>query len=216
MAMRFNTPLLVYGENVNYEYGGAQKEEIPSAREQIENGVASGISLSELAAHGVPERELAFFNPPATRDLAALQPIYLSYFLPWNSYSNYVFARSRGFHDLTHEWRRTHHVEDFDQVDSRAYLVHAWMKYPKFGHASATDYASRWVRYGMLSREEAVKLVREHDHKLDVKAVRDFCTFLGYRESNFWSVIDGFYNRELFTKSSYGEWVLKDPVWSGA
>lgn len=214
MAARFNTPLLVYGENVSYEYGGSQRAETPSAREQIDNGVASGVPLSELAAHGVAETDLAFFDPPASRDLSKLQPIYLSYFLPWNSYSNYVFARSRGFHDLTHEWRRTHHIEDFDQVDSRAYLVHAWMKYPKFGHASATDYASRFVRYGMLSREEAVKLVREHDHKLDVKAVRDFCAFLGYPESDFWSVVDRFYNRELFTKNSYGEWVLKEPVWS--
>jgi len=29
MAVKFNTPLLVYGENINYEYGGEQKEEKP-------------------------------------------------------------------------------------------------------------------------------------------------------------------------------------------
>ena len=39
-------------------------------------------------------------------------------------------------------------MENFDQVDSRAYLVHAWLKYPKFGHASATDYSARMIRYG--------------------------------------------------------------------
>lgn len=89
--------------------------------------------------------------------------------------------RKHGFHDLTHEWRRMHHIEDFDQVYSRAYLVHSWLKYPKFGHATATDYAARMIRYGLLTREERVSLVREHDHALDLLSVRDFCEFCGYR-----------------------------------
>ena len=104
-------------------------------------------------------------------------------------------------------------MENMDQIDSRAYLVHSWMKYPKFGHASATDYAARMVRYGMLTREEAAKLVREHDGKLDPLCVRDFCAFLGYSESEFWQIIDCFYNRDLFTKDDCGRWVLKHPVW---
>ncbi|MCX6056667.1 MAG: N-acetyl sugar amidotransferase [Chloroflexi bacterium] len=213
MAAKFNTPLLVYGENINYEYGGAQSHEDYSAKEQIENGVAAGISLSELAVGSVTDRDLNFFDPPAQSDLQRLDPIYLSYFVPWNSYGNYIFARSRGFHDLTHEWERTHHIEQFDQVDSRAYLIHPWMKYPKFGHASATDYAARFIRYGLLTRAQAQQLVREHDHKLDVKAVRDFCEFLGYKESEFWAIVDKFYNPDLFQKNGWGEWVLKDPVW---
>jgi hypothetical protein len=213
MALKFNTPLLVYGENVSYEYGGSQQEETCSAKEQIANGVASGISLSELLGDGVTEKDLNFFEPPDSAALQRLDPIYLSYFMPWNSYSNYLFAKSRGFHDLTHEWHRTHHVEDFDQVDSRAYLVHSWMKYPKFGHASATDYAARFVRYGLLTRQEAKRLVKERDHRLDPKAVRDFCEFLGYRESEFWAVVETFYNPALFVKNRLGEWALKDPVW---
>lgn len=75
---------------------------------------------------------------------------------------------------MSHEWNRTHHIENFDQIDSRAYLVHSWLKYPKFGHASATDYAARFVRYGSLTREEAIELVRNHDHNLDSKSVSDF------------------------------------------
>lgn len=107
-----------------------------------------------------------------------------------------------------------HCVEDFDQVDSRAYLVHSWMKYPKFGHAMATDYAARFVRYGMITREEAAELVRQHDHALDPLAVRDFCEFCGYRESEFWNIVDSLYNREIFEKNQYGKWVLKKPVWN--
>ena len=199
MAKKFNTPLLVYGENIAYEYEDA--EETSSAKGQIENGVASGLTDLPLK-----DGELTFFNPP---DLKGLNPIYLSYFIEWNSYGNYEFSRRRGFHDLRGEWKRTHHIEDFDQVDSRAYMVHPWLKYPKFGHATATDYASRFIRYGMMSREEAVDLVNKHDHDLDAQCVRDFCEFLGYSEKEFWSIVDGFYNKDLFEKDSFGTWTLK-------
>jgi N-acetyl sugar amidotransferase len=213
MALKFNTPLLVYGENINFEYGGVQTQETPSAREQIFNGVASGIEMDDLKGDGVDKKNLNFFDPPSRKDLNKLDPIYLSYFVEWNSYNNYLFAKSRGFHDLTQEWRRSHHIEDFDQVDSRAYLVHPWMKYPKFGHASATDYASRFIRYGMLTREEAIELVKKQDHKLDDLCVRDFCAFLGYRESEFWAIVDKHYNPALFEKNSQNQWILKEPVW---
>lgn len=215
MAIKFNTPLLVYGENVSWEYGGigTDKVETYSARGQITNGVGSGIDTEELCREtGVSLKDLNFFEPPTAEELDKLDPIYVSYFTPWNSFKNYEIAKRYGFHDLTHEWNRTHHVEQMDQVDSRAYLVHSWMKYPKFGHASATDYAARMVRYGMISREQAVRLVQEHDHALDPLSVRDFCRFAGYTEPEFWAIIDKHYNRDLFEQDSTGRWTLKQPL----
>ena len=86
------------------------------------------------------------------------------------------------------------------------------MKYPKFGHASATDYASRMIRYGMLTREEAIKLVTAHDHALDPRSVREFCDFVGYSESDFWAIVDKLYNRNLFEKDKNERWILKSPI----
>ncbi|MCT7614603.1 N-acetyl sugar amidotransferase [Aliarcobacter butzleri] len=210
MAVKFNTPLLVYGENVAYEYGGAGAIETYSSKDQISNGVGNGIPTKELLAIGIEEKNLNFFEPPHQEDIDKLDPIYLSYFLEWSSFDNYEIAKKYGFHDLTHEWTRTHHVEQFDQVDTPAYLVHSWMKYPKFGHASATDYSARMVRYGMLTRSEAIELVKKHDHALDPRSVREFCQFFGYSEKEFWKIIDNQYNPELFIKKNNGTWVLKN------
>jgi len=214
MAVKFEIPLVVYGENVSYEYGGDFGEESYSAKDQILNGVASDIPWDELVDQTVSIGNLSLLQAPSREQMANLDPIYMSYFCDWNSYKNYIFAKSRGFRDLTHEWQRTHHIENYDQVDSRAYLVHPWMKYPKFGHATATDYAARFVRYGLLTREKAQQLVKEHDHKLDPIAVRDFCEFLGYSEAEFWRVVDNFYNQDIFEKNQFGEWALKNPVWN--
>lgn len=212
MAVKFNTPLLCYGENVSFEYGGNCDEETYSAKEQINNGVAVGMPLEDLLIDGVSENDLSLTNAPAKEDLDKLDPFYLSYFMPWNSYRNYRFSLSRGFHDLTHEWNRSHHAENFDQIDSRAYLVHSWLKYPKFGHAAATDYTARYIRYGLMSREEAIPIINKRDGALDALCVRDFCEFCGYTETEFWAIIDKMYNRELFCKDEYGRWVLKKPI----
>ena len=214
MAIKFNIPLLVYGENISYEYGGSGAIETPSAKEQIFNGVASDIDTNELLNPSVTLKDLTLCQPPTQIEMSKIDPIYLSYFVPWNSYLNYTFAKSVGFHDLTHEWSRTHNVENFDQVDSRAYTVHYWLKYPKFGHQAATDYSSRFIRYGLMTRKEALEAVKNHDHALDPFAVRDFCEFCGYSEREFWAIVDKFYNREIFQKDSFGRWVLKEPVWS--
>lgn len=214
MAKKFNTPLLVYGENVSYEYGGNDAIETYSARSQINNGVASGVDENELIEKaGISVQDLYLTRAPKQEDIDSLDPIYISYFTQWNSFRNYEFARKHGFHDLRHEWTRSHEVQWFDQIDSRAYLVHPWLKYPKFGHASATDYSARMVRYGLLTREQAIENVKAHDHDLDTKCVKDFCDFCGYSETEFWSIVDSLYNTDIFEKDFFGKWVLKHPIW---
>jgi N-acetyl sugar amidotransferase len=205
IAKKFGIELIVYGENIEYEYGTSNKETW-DARNQINNGVASGFPLEELYRLGCSPKELIFHEPP--KGFEDLFPIFLSYFVPWSSHEHYEFAKARGFHDLEHEWNRRHHVENYNQVDSRAYLVHPWMKYPKFGHATATDMVSRQVRYGLVTREEALDLVKKHDAFLDSQCVRDFCTFCGYHESDFWRIVDKHYNPDLFQRTKNG-WELK-------
>lgn len=157
-----------------------------SAEELLKNGVPTGIDEKKLIENaGVKEQDLFLTRASKQEELDSLDQIYISNFIPWNILGNYEYAKKHGFHNLNHEWNCKHHVGNFDQIDSRAYFVHSWLKYPKFGHASATDYATRMVRYGMITREEAVELVKKHDHNLDPLCVRDFCNFCGYSETNF-------------------------------
>lgn len=212
MALKFNTPLLVYGENISYEYGGNDNIETPDASGIFLNGVASDLDINEFIDDEIKEENLQLFFDPSKDDIGKLYPIYLSYFVRRNSYSSYVFAKNRGFSDLNGEWDRRHCAENFDQVDSIAYILHAWMKYPKFGHAMASDYAARFVRYGLLSRDEAVKIVKQKDHNLDNKCIEDFCSFLGISKSKFWSIVEKHYNKELFYKNEFGEYKLKNEI----
>lgn len=106
MAIRFGIQLIVYGENINYEYGGLQRVETYSAKDQINNGVASEISWDELLDDEISMKDLSLCVYPSSAEIEAarLEPIYLSYFVRWSSYYNYVIAKRFGFKDLTHEW----------------------------------------------------------------------------------------------------------------
>jgi len=66
--------------------------------------------------------------------------------------------------------------------------------------------ASRYIRAGIMTREEAIKLVNERDHKLDQRVLDDFCNFVGITVKEFWQIADKWYNRDLFEQDRFGVW----------
>jgi hypothetical protein len=202
--------LIVYGENVSYEYGGFHEKETYSAKEQIYNDVAKPLDFEFWKKRGVERKDLNQLIYPTAEEIskANLEPIYLSYFVPWNSHHNYLVAKRHGFRELTHEWKRDGHIDDYTQIDTVGYLLDPFLKYIKLGHAQATDIASRMVRYGYLTREEAVKIVNKEDHKLDDKTLDDFLAFTRYTNQEFWDIVEKFWNRDIFEKVD-GVWKLK-------
>jgi len=211
MAINMDIPLIVYGENVSYEYGGVQEKETYSAKEQINNDVAKSVDFDLWLKNGISRSELNMLVYPSQDEIenARLEPIYLSYFIPWDGYKNYQVATKYGFKDLAHEWRREGYIEDYDQIDSVGYLINVWMKYPKFGFARAADMVGYWIRGERISREEGLKLIRQHDHRLDRRVLDDFLRFTGYTHREFWDIVEKFWNQEIFEKVN-GEWVVKD------
>lgn len=213
MGIDMKIPLIVYGENVNYEYGGSQTEETYSAKDQINNDVVINVDWDYWLDKDITMKD---FNPQInpTREKieeAGLEPIYLSYFVPWDGYRNYEFAKKYGFRSLEGVWKREGYIEDYIQIDTIGYNIHAWLKYYKFGHAHVTDVCSYEIRHGRMTRDEAIKLVKEHDHKVDPIALKDFFEFTGYTEMEFWEIAERFRNKDIWEKVD-GEWMLKTPL----
>ena len=69
MAAKFNTHMLCYGENVSFEYGGVGDVETYSAMDQVNNGVAVGVDMSELVGDGVTEKDLSLTLAPDAEEL---------------------------------------------------------------------------------------------------------------------------------------------------
>lgn len=212
LAIQLGIPLIVYGENGSYEYGSTDVD-TGYGLETFQK-VFSRINMDFWLERGISKKELNGVIPPTQAELDNLNPklIYMSYFAPWNSTTNLEVAKRYGFGDLAHEWKREGYIEDFEQIDSEGYLVHLWMKYPKFGFQRTSDIASRRVREGKLGLQEAKRLIMENDHKLDQRSMQDFIDFLGYSRKQFWDIVEKFWNREIFEKVD-GIWRLKNPVY---
>ena len=191
VAIEKNIPLVIYGENINYEYGGMQTKETYSAKDQIYNDVVKRVDNSLWLDRGIEEKELNMLNhPDIWQDgIAWIEPIYLSYFLPWDGENNYRTAKTRGFRDLEGEWDRDGYIENYDQIDSIGYLINVWLKYVKFGFARATDVAGYWIRSGVITKEEGAKLIKENDYKLDHRILDDFLQFTGYTYREFLKIV---------------------------
>lgn len=213
-AIKLNIPFIVYGENTNYERGGCLTEETYGALEQINNDVVKPVPWEEWLDDDLTMKDVQPGIYPTAEEIARakLDPIFLSYFVPWSSIENWQFARSVGFKDLedTGEWHRDGTWQQYDQIDTIGYLTHTWMKFLKFGHWIATDYLSIYIREGKISRAEAVKIVNAEEYKLDKKMLKDFIDFCGYTEAEFLEIAERFANRDIVEKRD-GIWRLKEP-----
>ena len=217
MCMKLGIKLLVYGEDINYTYGGEYDEETPSAMLQPLNDVSKPVWDEWFENDEISQKNLESIKQPTVEECETfgLEPIYLSYFVPWNSVHNYEVAKRFGFRHLGHEYAREGSLDNYDQIDNLAYLLNPYLKYLKYGHSIATDNASRWIRYGIKNREEMIPLVEETDKKLDQGIIDSFCDFIKISHKEFWSIMDQWYNRDLFEQDSDGVWHPKFQVGTG-
>lgn len=116
--------------------------------------------------------------------------IFMSHYIPWSSERHLEVAEDYGFHDLVGEWEREGSCDDFEQIDSYGYMIHIWLKFPKFGFQRVTDIASRRVREGSLTLEQAQRIITSNDGGIDPKALADFCSTFGYTEAEFWKIVE--------------------------
>jgi len=190
---------------------GASIEENKSVLERILKRTVQ-FDSNYWIERGAKKDELNSIKPLSDKEINQLKPesYYMSYFVPWSSVSNWEIAKRYGFVDLSHEWKREGCIEDFEQIDSMAYLTHLWLKYPKFGFQRTSDIASRRIREGKLSVEKAKDLILQYDHKLDQLALRDFINFLGIDIKGFWDIVERFWNPEIFEKDIVS-WKMKVP-----
>lgn len=133
-------------------------------------------------------------------------------FYPYNEKDSMEEAKKFGFKDLDdcNEWFRQGNVENFTQIDSIAYIIQLWTKFPKFGFQRVSDMASRMLRKGLMTKEQAALLIKERDYICDPAAKRDFCNTVGITEKHFDEVVDKHANRNILVKDVNGNWRRKD------
>jgi hypothetical protein len=153
--------------------------------------------------------ELDLLHPISDEDTKVY---YFFAFYPYNEIEVMKKAKEYGFKDLDDfdEWFRQGNVENFTQIDSIAYIIQLWTKFPKFGFQRVSDITSRMLRKHQITKQQADLLVKEKDYVCDPAAKRDFCKTLNITETYFDEIVDKHADKNILIKDVNGIWRRKD------
>lgn len=205
-AVQFKTPLIIWGENSQNEYGGpAAAQESPhlNRRWLEEFGGLLGLRTSDVAEIlDIPAKHLVPYTYPSDDELAEAEVtgIFLGYYFPWDGLSNYLLAQASGFKSYGKLVEGS--AVDYENLDNYQTGIHDYFKYLKFGYGRATDLVSMHIRRGRISREQGLKIVIENDgmypHNYLGKSLVEILEEISLSKDDFDRICDKFTNLSLF------------------
>lgn len=226
VAVQYNIPLIIWGENSQFEYGGpaSKRDNNFLDRNWLEQFQMLGYRISDVIHDGINLNDIKTFHYPSDEEIRRIgvTGLFLGYYTKWDSKLNAEQAIKLG-------WKRNPDgpiegaYNDIENLDCKWIGgLHDYMKYIKFGFGRATDQLCIEIRAGRLSRQNAIeKLKNSSEGKVPWKYVPDFISYLSISQNEFVSTLDRFSNKRLFLvnedgeliKDKFGNITLKSPVW---
>lgn len=165
IALQFNIPLVLYGENPQNEYGGpddtAQRATKLDQRWLEEFGGLNGLRVSDIIDQGLAnENDMHLYRYPSLT-AKTTSALWLGQFFEWNGASNAVIASQNGFKC----WHGP--VEgvgySYENLDNLQTGIHDYFKWIKFGFGRATDLVCNHIRRGNVTRNEGKEIILDWD-----------------------------------------------------
>ena len=212
IAVKLKIPLVIWGENPDMEYGGAKdlRRVAKLNRDWMKNqDILKGRSVEDWCDDTLKIHEISSLIYPSDDQLDKIDylPIFLGYYLPWDCDKNVKIAKKHGF--LVREKGPIMGLYDYADLDCMNIVIHHYFKWLKFGFNRISDNASNEIRKGRLTRDAAIKLVKERDGiKPPEEYIQHFCKTIGITWQQFWEVAEKFRNKDIWQKDENGEWYI--------
>ncbi len=215
MAVKYNVPLIMYGENGEVEYGGDMKNAFKPCRDYRTDHAKhyfSGLAPEDLTAYGVNRADLLPYLAPPVRELENnhTEIHFYGYYKKWVPQENYYYAvEHTGFtaNPIRSEGTYSKYASLDDKIDG----YHYYLAYIKFGLGRATSDSAHEIRDRHLTRAEGVNLVAKYDGEFPARNFKIFLEYCGITEDYFWQVIDSWRSPHLWKKVGQ-EWKLRHTV----
>jgi len=211
IAMRFNIPLCILGENSAFEYGGDKnlaKLNHITKEWFLKYAANKGITAKVIAKkYNLPLNQLWQYDYPENFDKSDIKAVFSGYYFKWDSNEHLKIAKQYGFKELKTPREGTYRT--FVGIDEKINRLHQYIKVLKFGYGRATDHACEDIRNGIITREEAKKLIKKYDlQPLGKNYIKDISKFLGYSEKEFLEILEKFRNRDIWKQDKNGNWYI--------
>lgn len=166
-AIKFNVPLIIWGESTAEE--GCRLSYFESTKRDVfdENyftKISARQDVDAMASKELPARDLEMFRYPTKEEYqsADIQGFHLGDYMFWDEERHTEFIKEQ------FGWKEDAVAGTYKKYKSVECIMpglHDWTKFVKRGYGRATDHASRDVRAGLLTREEAFELINDLDPK---------------------------------------------------
>jgi N-acetyl sugar amidotransferase len=223
VAVGFGIPLILWGENSAFEYGG-DDDSLKGLRLTHawlkRYGVTNGTTAHDWIDQDLTAADLTPYSWPSDsdQDRAGVSAVFLGHFFSWDPHHTYEVAKKHGFQ--AGDRPKTGYYAFADIDDEFLITIHHWMKWYKFGFTRLWDNLSLEIRNGRMTREQAVDLVRAAGEELPRNEIADFCSYVGISEKRFFEIAESFRNKDIWKQGKDAKWRLEgflvdDWEWAG-
>lgn len=210
IAVKFNIPLIIWGENPQQEYGGPSLESVKNRilnRRWLEEfgGLLGNRIQDMIGVDGITEKELTPYFYPSDEDIerVGVTGIFLGHYFFWDARKQLEIVKEHGF-SVKEDGPIEGTYTNYENLDEKLVGLHDYLKFVKYGFGRATDHACIDIRNNRLTRHEGLDLVKKYDGKYPHYAVSEFIKYSGMSKSEIDAVIDSFTNPVLFAQDENG------------
>ena len=220
IALKFNIPLIFYGEN-QAEYGNAIDEnETPKMDKKFfsinsyKEIILGGLKIDEIISrYKLNLNEFSPYIPPSIEEIekAKIEQQFLGYYLKWDPQECFYYANENtGFKSNTERTEGTY--SKYSGIDDKTDPFHYYTTFIKFGIGRASYDAAQEIRNDKITREEGIALVKKYDSEFPNKYFKEFLEYIDVNEKNFWKIVDNFRSPHLWKKDKNNYWTLKKKI----
>jgi N-acetyl sugar amidotransferase len=214
LAVKYEIPLIIWGENTAFEYGSDYSKLYGSKLNQEwfkVHGNTHGTFANDWIDSDLSKSDLAPYTGPSDNDMLThnINGIFLGHYFNWDPDNNKRLAVKNGFKYKLGKTRTGHF--DYADLDDDFISIHHYVKYHKFGFSRIQDNLSIEIRNGRLNRKEAIKIIKSKGYDEPSSDIKKLCNYLGIKTNEFKSIIESFRNKNIWVHREK-EWVLKYPL----
>jgi len=230
MAIKFNIPLIFYGEmpgeygeNISHEtkkYSSInEKPESegfilnPVSGLKIEDILLGGVPVGEYLAKGIEMVDLIAYLPldESILRVRKIEQHYLGYYLRWVPQEAYYYAvEHTGFNANAQRTEGTY--SKYNSLDDKIDGFFYYTRYIKFGVGRAMMDSAQEIRNDHLTKEEGMALIKKYDGEFPERYYKEILEYLGMTDQDFKDLCDRFRSPHLWRREA-GKWELRHKAW---
>jgi N-acetyl sugar amidotransferase len=216
LAVKFKIPLIIWGCHQGIDQVGmfSHIDEVEMTRKYRKDHDLMGYEAEDLVDifDHLKEQDLIQYFYPSDSEIeqVGVRGIYLNNYIRWDTKDQHEKMIDLYGYETAIQQRT---FDNYNDIDCFHYSgLHDYIKYLKHGYGKISDHASREIRFGRLTREEGIGLVKKYSQIMP-KDLDLFFNWINIDKSAFQFLIDP-HRSNLIWERDYKtwEWILKDSI----